>query len=63
MPKTEHGKQYNIDYIKQNVRQFMLKINRKTEPELLAWMESQDSIQTYLKDLIRKDMEQHKTST
>lgn len=57
MPKTEHGKQYNREYVKEFQRQFVLKVNRNTDPDMIAWLESQDSIQTYLKELIRRDME------
>ena len=57
MGKTEHGKQYNLEYVKKFQRQFILKVNRNTEPDMVAWLESQDSIQTYIKSLIRKDME------
>lgn len=57
MPKTEHGKQYNREYVKEYQRQFVLKVNRNTDPDMIAWLESQDSIQTYLKELIRRDME------
>ena len=57
VPKTKHGKQYDLEYVKTFQRQFMLKCNRKTEADLVEWLESQESIQTYIKDLIRKDME------
>ena len=57
MPKTEHGKQYDLEYVKTFQRQFMLKCNRKTEPELVEWLESKENVQTYLKELIRKDIE------
>jgi hypothetical protein len=57
VPKTERGKQYDLEYIKTFQRQFMLKCNRKTEPELVEWLESKENVQTYLKELIRKDIE------
>ena len=50
--------EYMANYEKENLRQIRLKINRKTEPELLAWIEKQENIQGYIKELIRKDMEQ-----
>ena len=50
--------EYLAQYEKENLRQIRLKINRKTEPELLEWIEKQDNIQGYIKELIRKDMEQ-----
>ena len=49
--------EYLAQYEKENLRQIRLKINRKTEPELLAWIEKQENIQGYIKELIRKDME------
>ena len=55
--------QYNIDYIKANQRQFMLKVNRNIDPDMVAWLESKDNVQAYLKELIRADMEKQKAST
>lgn len=57
MPQSESRRQYNLDYVKQFQRQFMLKVNRNTDPEMVAWMESQENVQAYLKQLIREDME------
>ena len=56
MAQTE----YMANYEKENLRQIRLKINRKTEPDLLAWVEKQENVQGYIKELIRKDMEQGK---
>ena len=50
--------EYLAHYEKENLRQIRLKINRKTEPDLLAWVEKQENVQGYIKELIRKDMEQ-----
>ena len=52
--------EYLAQYEKENLRQIRLKINRKTEPELLAWIEKQDNIQGYIKRLIMEDMEKGK---
>lgn len=49
--------QYDNEYVKKNQRQFMLKVNRIHEPDLVDWLESKPAIQTYLKELIRADME------
>lgn len=57
MPQSESRRQYNLDYVKQFQRQFMLKVNRNTDPEMIAWLESQENVQAYLKQLIREDME------
>ena len=52
--------EYLNNYEKENLRQIRLKINRKTEPELLEWIEKQDNIQGYIKQLIRENMERAK---
>ena len=52
--------EYLNQYEKENIRQIRLKINRKTEPELLEWIEKQGNIQGYIKQLIREDMDRKK---
>ena len=52
--------EYLANYEKENLRQIRLKINRKTEPELLEWIEKQDNIQGYIKRLILEDMKRCK---
>lgn len=52
--------EYLNNYEKENLRQIRLKINRKTEPDLLEWIEKQDNIQGYIKRLILEDMEKEK---
>ncbi|MBO7663779.1 MAG: hypothetical protein J6U01_10445 [Clostridia bacterium] len=48
--------EYLKNYEKENLRQIRLKVNRKTEPDLLAWIEKQKNIQGYIKRLIMEDM-------
>lgn len=55
--------EYLAQYEKENLRQIRLKINRKTEPELLEWIEKQENIQGYIKRLILEDMEREKEKT
>ena len=55
--------EYLAQYEKENLRQIKLKINRKTEPVLLEWIEGQDNIQGYIKRLIMEDMEKQKEKT
>ena len=50
--------EYLANYEKENLRQIRLKINRKTEPEMLEWIEKQGNIQGYIKRLIRREMPQ-----
>ena len=55
--------EYMNKYERENLRQIKLKINRKTEPELLEWIEKHDNIQGYIKGLIMNDMEMKKEGT
>lgn len=50
---------YDSAYIKENQRQFLVKVNRKHEPEMVKWLESIGATQTYIKELIRQDMAAH----
>jgi hypothetical protein len=49
---------YNSD--QKNARFFGLKLSRNTDAALIEKLESVDSIQKYIKDLIRKDIEREK---
>lgn len=57
MPNNKQ--QYDSNYVKANVRQFMVKVSRIYEPELITWLESKENVAQYIRDLVRKDMEQH----
>ena len=59
-PVSKTQAKYNAGYVKENIRQFMLKVNKKLDPEMVEWLESKENVQSYLKDLIRKDMESSK---
>ena len=43
-----------------NARFFGLKLSRTTDKDLIEHLEAQESIQTYLKQLIREDMQKKK---
>lgn len=64
--KTEHLKEYQdrLDYIRQyqksNVRQFNLKFTRTQEADMIAFLESQDNAQGFIKGLIRQAMDTKK---
>lgn len=47
-------------YQDKNMRKILLKINRKTEPEILERIEKQDNMQGYIKRLILEDIERNK---
>jgi len=39
-----------------NTKQFHLKLNLKTDKDIIEWLEKQEAIQSYIKRLIREDM-------
>ena len=49
-------------YIKKVMRPVMVSFNRNTEPELVEWIEQQENKQGYIKQLIRRDMEEQNKS-
>lgn len=53
--------EYDINYVRENQKQVMVKINRKTEPDLYAWITGIEHPQTYIKSLILTDMKKAKT--
>ena len=52
----ENQLRYNTDYQKENIVQITLKINSKTDADLIGFLNTKENKQGYIKDLIRKDM-------
>lgn len=59
MARTEALKKAQDKY-SQKVKQVILKFNTETELDLLEHLQKQDRIQTYIKALIKQDMEGQK---
>lgn len=53
--KTKYGPQMRYDA--KMARCFSLKLNRGTDADIIAKLESVKSVQGYIKELIRKDLE------
>ena len=45
-------------YDAENTKSFLLKLNRKTDADIIAFLEQQPNKLAYLKKLIRDDMQQ-----
>lgn len=65
---TDKAKQQNAikhaEYVKANLIRREVKFNKKTEPDLVEWIESLETpFQTYTKRLIRDDMNKKKQET
>lgn len=56
MARTEALKKAQDKY-SQKIKQVILKFNVETEPDLLEHLRKQDRIQTYIKMLIKQDIE------
>ena len=56
MARTEALKKAQDKY-SQKIKQVILKFNTETEPDLLEHLQKQDRMQTYIKMLIKQDME------
>lgn len=56
MPESEVRKAW----LKENVRYFSLKLMRSTDADVIAKLEEQESVQGYIKELIRRDIESGK---
>lgn len=56
--KTEITERYNKDHVKR----FAIKLNRKTDYDILCKLAEIENIQGYIKDLIRHDIQLHPPS-
>jgi len=59
MENKERNKQIN-DWKRKNVRRVLLEISKEQEQDILEKLESQKSMNAYIKDLIRQDIAKDK---
>jgi len=59
MENKERNKQIN-DWKRKNVRRVLLEVSREQEQDILEKLESQKSMNAYIKDLIRQDIAKDK---
>lgn len=57
MPDSEAKKRWD----RENTKQFKMRLNLRTDSDIIEQLENQESIQGYLKRLIRNDMKEEKT--
>lgn len=58
MKTAEKKYAYDRQYAKEKMQQIKLTLNKGTDADLLEWLEKQPNKQGYLKELIRRDMEE-----
>lgn len=59
---TEAAKAAKARYDAKTARYFSLKLNRNTDADIIQHLETQESIQAYLKNLIREDMKRRQNN-
>lgn len=57
MAISEAQKRATKKYEAENCVRLNLKLNKKTDADILAWLEAEQNVQGYIKSLIRKDIE------
>lgn len=53
----------NYSSDQKNARFYGLKLSKTTDADIIAWLDSQESVQGYIKALIRNDMKEDSTMT
>lgn len=56
---TEAQKRASIKYDKENTKKITLKLNIKTDKDIIEWYESQENKYAAIKELIRADIEKN----
>ena len=56
MATSERKKAYDSKYIKENLRQYMLRVSKKNAQPMINWLDSKKNVNDYLKSLIEEDM-------
>lgn len=44
-------------YNKENTRAYLIRLNKNTDQDIIAWLQEKDNKQGYIKELIRMDMQ------
>lgn len=58
MKKTSDAQKRAVaKYDAENTKSFLLKLNKKTDADIIAFLEKQPNKQGYIKSLIRNDMQ------
>lgn len=56
MKRSDAQKKADAIYAKNNVKRVVIKLYKKTDAELIEWIESLDNKQGTIKDILRKNM-------
>ena len=53
---TEAQKRATIKYEKEHIKRIVLKLNIKTDNDIIQYLNTKDNINKYLKELVRNDI-------
>ena len=56
----DRTRDYQISYYKENYRSFNIRFSRKNDQEIISYLESQDNLAGYIRELVTKDIEKKK---
>ena len=54
--QKQNKEQYDLNYKRNNVKQFKIALNKNTMADVIKWLDTKDNKQGYVIDLIRKDI-------
>lgn len=60
---TEADRRAAAKYQAAHIKQVLVKLNDRTDPDIITHLEGVDNVQGYLKSLIRADMARTQTAT
>jgi hypothetical protein len=61
MATSEAQKRANAKYDKANMHKFLLSVHKENEKDIIKWLNQQENKNGYIKNLIRADMQKHRT--
>lgn len=56
-----HFRQYQTEFNKKRYRMYGIRMLNEADSDLIKWLDSQENLNLYLKDLIAKDMKKKKS--
>ena len=55
---TDEKRAYNKEYDRQNTKMYCIKLNYRTDANLISWLESVNNVQGLIKELLNKELDQ-----
>ena len=55
---TDEKRAYNKEYDRHNTKMYCIKLNYRTDANLISWLESVHNVQGLIKELLNKELDQ-----